>query len=397
MENFRFATVPSSEAGFAPGVLHELDVYLNALVLNGEMPGHVMLVARGDQLVHSHISGFSNYDEKTLLNPDAIFSLYSSTKPLIAVAMLLLYEEGMWDFDDLVSQYLPEFEGIETLPGSPATRAPTIRETFTHTAGMGFGGNLEEMMGKADLIDWTKARSLTELVGRYASIPLDYEPGTSWGYGYATDLQAEIVERLTGERVDLFLKKRLFDPLGMVDTAFSLDQAQSRRLADGHVYDLDTGSLRTATLAELRHSPFPMGGTSFVSTALDFARFLRMLLNRGTLGDVQILKPETVDIMLSNHLPDGFDENTYQVLHFTIGQGNGHALNGMVCVDPDRAGRPVGQGTYEWGGAFGTWFWIDPEHDILCVGMTNRYRIMTETRPPEVIAQEFVYRALREA
>ncbi|RYD45626.1 MAG: class A beta-lactamase-related serine hydrolase [Sphingomonadales bacterium] len=397
MARFNFTAATAEQAGFSASVLAELDAYFDAMVANGELPGHIMLLARGDQIVRGHVTGFADCDDHRPLDPDAIFTLFSMSKPLAAVAMLLLHEEGKWQFDDSVADYLPEFEGIAALPGSAATRAPTIRELFTHSAGFSFGKTLEEMSENLKKISWFDARSLTELIGRYASVPLAYEPGTAWEYSVATDLQAEIVERLSGERYDLFLKKRAFDPLGMADTAFALDYGQTRRLVRGHVLDPETGLLRAATSEERMESIFPMGGTSFKSTASDFARFARMLLGRGTLGDVEILKPESVDLLMANHLPDALLEQRFPILHYTIGQGNGHGMNGMVCLDPARAGRPVGKGTYEWGGAFGTWFWIDPENDILCIGMTHRQRIRTDLRPPEVVAQELVYRALREA
>lgn len=397
MASFNFTAATAEQAGFSSDVLGELDAYFDAMVANGELPGHIMLLARGDQIVRGHVTGFADCEDRRPLDPTAIFTLFSMSKPLAAVAMLLLHEEGKWQFDDSVADYLPEFADIAALPGSKATRAPTIRELFTHSAGFSFGKTIEEMMAKVQKLSWVDARSLTELIGRYASQPLDYEPGTAWEYSVATDLQAEIVERLSGERYDLFLKKRVFDPLGMIDTGFALDYDQTRRLVRGHILDPETGRLRPATSAERMESIFPMGGTSFKSTAGDFARFARMLLERGTLGDVQILKPESVDLMLANHLPDALLEQCFPILHYTIGQGNGHGMNGMVCLDPARAGRPVGKGTYEWGGAFGTWFWIDPQHDILCIGMTHRQRLRTDMRPPEVVAQDYVYRALREA
>lgn len=397
MAAYRFGTASAAEAGFSASVLAELDAYFDTMVANGELPGQVMLLARGDTIVHAHVAGFADCRDRRPLHADSIFTLFSMSKPLAAVAMLLLYEEGKWQFDDSVADYLPEFAGIAALPGSKATRAPTIRELFTHSAGFSLGKTVEEMQEKLAKLRWHDARSLTEQIGRYASLPLGYEPGTAWEYSVATDLQAEIVERLSGERYDLFLKRRVFDPLGMHDTGFTLDYDQARRLVCGHVLDPETGRLRTATSEERMESIFPMGGTSFKSTAGDYARFARMLLQRGSLGEAQILKPESVDLMLSNHLPEDLLENRYPILHYVIGQGNGHGLNGMVCVDPARAGRPVGKGTYEWGGAFGTWFWIDPANDILCIGMTHRQRIATDMRPPEVVAQELVYRALREA
>lgn len=397
MTAFRFKSATAEEAGFSASVLGELDDYFDTMVANGELPGQVMLLARGDMLVHAHVTGFADCRDRRPLYADAIFTLFSMSKPLAAVAMLLLHDEGRWQFDDPVSDYLPEFADIAGLPGSKATRVPTIRETFTHSAGFSLGKTVEEMQAHIAKLSWKDARSLTQQIGRYASIPLGYEPGTAWEYSVATDLHAEIVERLSGERYDLFLKKRVFDPLGMTDTGFVLDYDQSRRLVCGHILDPETGRLRAATADERMESIFPMGGTSFKSTAGDFARFARMLLGHGRLGDVTILKAESVELILSNHLPDALLESRFPILHYVIGDGNGHGLNGMVCLDPERAGRPVGKGTYEWGGAFGTWFWIDPEHDILCLGMTHRQRIATDLRPPEIVAQELVYRALRQA
>jgi CubicO group peptidase (beta-lactamase class C family) len=393
---FSFSAATAEEAGFSGAVLSELGAYYDGMVASGQSPGHILLLVKGDKIVRNHVTGFADWGAKQPLSPDSIFALYSMSKPLAAVAMLLLHEEGKWTLDDPVSLHLPEFADIAERPGGKATRGPTICETFTHTAGMSLGQTPEEVASTIGRLAWNKARSLGELVGRYASEPLAFEPGTAWDYSVATDLQAEIVERLSGERYDLFLKRRVFEPLGMVDTGFVLDHDQTRRLARGHKWDPGTNSLRVATPDEQMESIFPMGSTSFKSTALDYARLGRMLLNRGILGETRILKPESVDLMLSNHLPDALMQTVHPILHYRIGEGNGYGLNGMVCVEPTRAGRPVGKGTYEWGGAFGTWFWLDPEHDIICVGMTNRSRL-GEARPPEVIAQELVYRAMREA
>lgn len=390
---FQFKPVTPREAGMSGSVLGELDGYVDALVASGQLPGHIILLTQGDRLVHAHVAGYAGWEEKSPLHPDAIFPLFSMSKPFAAVAMLVLYEEGRWQFDDPVAQYLPEFAEIARLPGSRASRGPTIRETFTHTAGFSFGQTREEMMEMMDRIAWHRAGSLAELIGRYAGIPLAYEPGTAWEYSGATDLQAAIVERLTGERFDLFLQRRVFDPLGMHDTRFSLSDAQLRRLVPLHVFDQARGRLRRAESEDRMESVFPLGGSSFKSTALDFARFARMLLNRGMLGDVRVLKPETVDLMLANHLPDHLLGRRFTDGHYVIGQGNGHALNALVCIDPRRAGRPVGKGTYEWSGAFGSWFWIDPEHDLLCVGMTHCRRFAAEKRPPELVAQELIYSA----
>ena len=396
MVEFMFKPVAADEAGFSAEPLQALRLYFDTLVAGGAFPGVVALLARGDQLVLGHTAGYADMETKTALHADSIFTLFSVTKPLTAVGMLLLHEEGKWNLDDPVSLHLPEFRDIAHLPGSGATREPTIRELFTHTAGFSFGKTPEEMMRFLQTTDWSSARSLTELIGRYARLPLCYEPGQDWEYSVATDLQAEIVERVTGERFDLFMKRRVFEPLGMRDTGFALSDEQSRRLVRGHVMDEQTGRLRGATMDERRESIFPMGGTSFKSTAMDFARFCRMLLNRGSLGEARVLKPASVELMLSNLLCEEFLKTRRGILHYVVGHGNGHGMNGLVCVDPERAGRPVGRGTYEWGGAFSTFFWVDPENDLLFVGMLNRQRSRTEMRPPEMIAQELVYRALKD-
>lgn len=393
---FAFKPVLPRQAGFSSAALAELKQHIESLVASGQVPGHALILARGDELIHTHVTGYADWITKRPLASDDIFPLYSMSKPLAAVAMLLLHEEGRWQFDDPVALHLPEFEGIEALSGSGASRGPTIRETFTHSAGFSLGKTVEEMMANVAKIDWTDTPSLTALIGQYATMPLGYEPGTAWEYSVATDLQAAMVERLSGERYDVFLRRRVFEPLGMSDTRFVLDYDQTRRLVRSHVLNADSGALRAAVPAEEREPIFPMGGTSFKSTLGDFARFARMLLGRGRLGDVQVLQPESVDMMLSNHLPEALLDNVYPVLHYTVGGGNGYGMNGLVCLDPDRAQRPVGKGTYEWGGAFGTWFWIDPEHDILCVGMSNRARIATDMEPAEIIAQRLVYRALHE-
>lgn len=395
MPTFSFTPRPASEAGFAPAVLAELAAYADVRTAMGDLPGTVMLLARGDDLVFFDTAGYADVALRTPLHSDAIFTLYSMTKPLTAAGILLLYDEGRWQLDDPVERYLPEFADIAQLPGSGATRGPTMRELFTHTAGFSFGRTPEEVMETVRRIGWSNARSLTELIGRYAEMPLAYQPGEDWQYSVATDLQAEIVERLTGERFDLFMQRRLFDPLGMVDTAFQLDHEQARRLVTGHIRVPETKSLRAATDAERLESTFPMGGTSFKSTAMDYARFARMLLKRGTLGDTRVLSSEAVELMLTNQLSEEFLQTPRGVQHYQLGNGNGHALNGLVCVDPARAGRPVGRGTYEWGGAFGTWFWVDPEHDILFVGMTHVQREQGNLRPIDVISQELVYRALQ--
>jgi CubicO group peptidase (beta-lactamase class C family) len=396
-DTFRFTPCSASEAGFAIEPLLELRTFLAAAVGNGNLPGAAILLARGDKLVLHEALGCADIGARVPLQTDSLFRIYSMTKPLTAVGMLLLYEEGRWSLDDPVSKYLPEFRDFASQPGSRASREPTVGETFTHTGGLSFGNmtDPEHVARVIARLDVENTRSLTEMVGIYASFPPQYEPGTRWEYSVGMDLQASIIERLTGQRFDRFMEQRVLRPLGMHDTGFVLSDEQRARLVPGYVMDAVTRRLRPGTAREIQDYLFPQGGTSFRSTATDFARFARMLLNRGRLGNAAILRPESVEMMLGNRLPDAVMKQKASAIHYEVGGGNGFGMNGRVCVDPAAAGRPVGKGTYEWAGAFGTWFWADPQHDILFVGMTHRLLPYPEMRPLSVVSQDLVYRALR--
>lgn len=394
MNSFDFTPATASDAGFAAEPLQELRLFLNTLVGNGNLPGAVVLLARGDKVVLHEAIGKGDVDSSASLQTDAIFRLYSMTKPLTAVAMLLLYEDGKWSFDDLLSDHLPEFRDFASRSDSLASRQPTLRELFTHTSGHGFGDTMEEIMANVERLDILGASSLVDLVGRYARLPARYEPGTRWEYSFAMDLQALIVERVTGQRYDLFLKERVFEPLGMHDTGVALTPAQDRRLVPGYARDAETGRLRHCSALEMQEIIFPIGGSSFRSTARDYARFARMLINRGSLGGTTILQPETAELIFTNMLPQTLLEKSHNTLHYDVGGGNGFSLNGRLCIDPAKAARPVGRNTYEWAGAHGTWFWADPTNDIVFVGMTHRAMPHLEIEPLSIVSQELVYRAL---
>jgi len=392
MNDFEFTPCTATEAGFSPGPLQELRLFLNAAVGNGNLPGVVILLARGGRIVLHEAFGYSHLESAKPLATGALFRLYSMTKPLTAVAMLLLHEEGKWDFDDPLSAHLAEFRDFAKV-GSRASREPVLRELFTHSSGHGLGKTMDETMATVAELDILNAKSLDDLIGRYARLPPQYDPGTRWEYSIAMDLQAAIVERITDLRFDRFMEQRIFAPLGMRDTGFALSDAQNARLVPGYAMDAETGRLRPGNTLEMQETIFPLGGSSFRSTALDYARFARMLLNRGRLGNMRILEPRSVDLLFTNMLPEDLLGNSYNALHYSIGGGNGFSMNGRLCIDPAAAGRPVGKGTYEWAGAHGTWFWADPEHDIIFVGMTHRAMPYPEIRPLSLVAEELVYRA----
>lgn len=392
MKNFEFVPCTASAAGFSSEPLQQLRLFLDTAVGNGNLPGAVILLARGDQLVLHEAFGYSRIESATPLKTDALFRLYSMTKPLTAVAMLLLHEEGKWSFDDPLSAHLPEFRDFAKA-GSRASREPVLRELFTHSSGHGFGKTMDEIMATVVELDILNAKSLTDLIGKYSQLPAQYDPGTRWEYSIAVDLQAAIVERITGLRFDRFMEQRIFAPLGMHDTGFALSDAQNARLVPGYAMDADSRRLRPGNILEMQETTFPLGGSSFRSTAIDYARFARMLLGRGSLGNTRILEPESVDLMFTNMLPDDLLRNRYSAVHYSIGGGNGFSMNGRLCIDPAAAERPVGKGTYEWAGAHGTWFWADPENDIVFVGMTHRTMPHPEIEPLSLVAENLVYRA----
>jgi len=386
-------TRTTTPARFDMRRLGDLENYLEEQVESGRIPGISLVLTHADEVLLDVSVGHADLEEQAPIGPDTVFSLYSMTKPLVAVAMLLLHEEGVWHLDDRIDRHLPEFAGLLDLPGNVATRLPTLRETFTHTAGITMGETPEERLEKLLKLNWMTAGSLNEFIGRLARLPLGHDPGTAWSYSFAHDLQAAIVERVSGQRLDLFLRDRVFAPLGMDDTGFAASYEQQRRRARGYVLDPSTDALRPAAPAERLEPIFPMGSTSMFSTRDDYLRFVQMLLRGGALGDVRVLQTESTDLLFANHLAPELMNTRTEVLHYVVGGGNGFGLNGLVCVDPVAAGRPVGRGTYEWGGAFGTFFWADPEHDIACVGMTSRTRT-DYPQPIELVAQEIVYDAL---
>ena len=392
---FAFSPAACSDAGFAPEPLQELRMYLQTAVANGSLPGVVTFLARGDHVVLHEAIGQGDLASGRPLRADAQYRLHSMTKPFTAIAMLLLYEEGKWGFDDPVSAHVPEIHDALKQPGNRASREPLLRHLFTHTSGHSFGSTMEEIMDSVARIDVFGAGSLVDLVRRYHQLPLRYEPGTRWEYSVGMDLEALIVERISGQRYDQFLQQHVFGPLGMRDTGFALSPAHNEHLVPGYAMDVASRRLRPANLLEMQDIMFPIGGSSFRSTAGDYARFARMLLKQGVLGDTRILKPETGRLMFENLLPDPLLKEQHNSLHYRVGGGNGFSLNGLLCIDPAEAGRPVGKGTYEWAGAHGPWFWADPEHDIVFVGMTNRAMPHAELAPLSLLSQDLVYRALK--
>jgi CubicO group peptidase (beta-lactamase class C family) len=376
------------DVGFDSGRLGQIADWMEDLVATGQIAGATTLLMRHGQIADFRSFGSARLDDAQPLSPDALFRIYSMTKPIVSVAMMMLFEEGRWSLDDPVTRFLPEFDGQPVYAGTradgslatePALRAPTMRELMSHTSGLGYGlfdvHPIERAYRDAGVLT---ADSLDDLARRAASIPLMFQPGTEWFYSVGSDLQGLIIKRITGQTLGDVLQSRVFSPLGMVDTAFRISPQTAERLVTLYVDD-GTGALKPATHAfdipiHDVTAPIAMesGGGGLVSTAIDYARFGQMILNGGILDGVRLLAHETVSLMATNAIPDAVlaTSNPLRLLPFNPAFGFG--LGFSVVRDPHALGLSEGRGTLAWGGGGGTWFWVDPENDVVFVGLIQR-------------------------
>jgi len=379
------AAADPESVGVSRAGLEAIDRFMAEEIATGEVPGAALLVARRGRLIHRSAQGVKNLATGEPVTNETIFAIYSMTKPVTAAAMMSLWDEGRWSPDDPIAKHLAEFEGAQGPDGTLPDHPPTMRELMTHTAGFGYGLVIEELGGlrQADEVDrayvgagvW-QAETLADFSRRVASAKLSYQPGSRFRYSLSMDLQGAIVERLTGESLPDFMRRRLFEPLGMADTDFFVPEAKHGRLATVyHKYGVP--ELTEVTFSLFRRDgkaipSIPSGGAGLYSTAMDYARFGQMLLNGGELGGRRVLSPEAVTLMTSNQLPEALLGRRFVAGAHTFRPGYGYGFNGSVFHDPKLAGSPVGRGTYQWDGASGVWFWIDPENEIVFVGLIQR-------------------------
>jgi len=385
----RLPVAPDPKAlGFDAGRLGQMADWMADMVATGQVAGASTLLMRHGQVVDFRTFGVARLGDDHPLRHDTLFRIYSMTKPVTAVAMMILHEEGRWRLDDPITSVLPEFSDLKvhvgrnadgTMAVQAADRSPTLRELMSHTAGLGYGlfdiHPVERAYRQAGVL---LADSLDELARRAAAMPLMFQPGTEWFYSIASDLQGLIVERLSGQRFGACLQDRIFGPLGMIDTGFQVPLNQAHRLAALYADD-GSGGLTPATHAfdvpvhdVTVPPPFEGGGGGLVSTATDYARFCQMILNRGVLAGTRILRAETVDLMATNAIPDAVLATSNPLRLLPFGPALGFGLGFSIVRDPQALGVSEGQGTLSWGGGGGTWFWIDPTHAVVFVGMIQR-------------------------
>jgi CubicO group peptidase (beta-lactamase class C family) len=361
--------------------LSELTKGMQGFIDQGLLSGVVTMVSRHGKVVEFDALGKRDVASNSPMQKDSIFRIYSMSKPITGVAMMMLFEEGKWQLNDPISKYIPEFKDLKVWSREPngnavmkaPGHAPTMRELMSHNAGFTYGifseTPVDKLQRDADPLNINN--TLDEFIKRMAKIPLNAEPGSEWHYSVSVDIQGYLVQKLSGMPFDKFLEERLFKPLKMVDTGFYVPKEKLSRLAQVYTYDKQGKLEALGTTSGLNHDfsadpNFKSGGGGLVSTATDYMRLCQMLLNGGELDGVRILSPRTVELMRTNMLPTN-------LASAAILGGNGFGLDFAVVQDPVANGGYYGKGTFYWGGAAGTWFWIDPVNDIAVVGMIQQF------------------------
>lgn len=369
--------VPPESVGMSSERLQRLDRYLESQIVQRRKAGAVVLIARHGRIAWQKAYGVMDLASGAPMRNDAIFRLFSMTKPVTSVALLTLYEQGKFQLTDPLEMYLPAFKDVRVFAGLDAKggmilesprRKVTIQDLFRHTAGFAYGGYFDstpvDKAYQADGIVYDKLDSLSELAQKIAREPLLYQPGERWVYSFSHDVLAYLVEYFSGMPFDAYCRKVIFDPLGMKDTVFGMPAALAARYPAiyraGATGNLEAFGPAAEPYGHLTGRPF--GGVGLASTARDYLRFAQMLLGGGTLEGVRILGPKTVELMTSDNLPPG-TEYWQPGVRFGLGVA--------VVTDPAQEGIIGSKGTFGWPGAASTWVDIDPKDDLVALLMVQ--------------------------
>ena len=372
-------TARPDRAGMSEDRLDRLAELARGYTESGKLAGVLTMVARDGQVVHVSAVGQRGVEDDRPLPEDALFRIFSMTKPITAVAAMILYEEGKFQLGDPVSKFLPELAELDVLVDGervPAENVMTMQQLLTHTAGFSYGFNPEDPVDKLyNESDALRAKDLDEFIERLAALPLKYEPGTQWHYSVAVDVTGAVIERISGQPFGEFLQERLFDPLDMHDTFFRVPPDKMDRFLPNHGWDAENGKLVAFDDSEFMNytdgTMMQSGGGGLVSTARDYLRFAEMMRAGGELHGVRILSPKTVEFMATDHLPASINaggEGERPAVNL-LNRGGGFGLGFGVIRDPAMTGVIGSPGEYSWGGAAGTIFWIDPVEEMVVVSM----------------------------
>lgn len=396
-----------------------LDKLFEDAIGQGLLSGGVVMAWHKGALAHSTAIGERDVARHEPMAMDTIFRLYSMTKPVMAIAMMILWDEGKWHPSDPIAKFLPELAALKVVTGTDDAGAPilaapktppTLEHLMTHQTGFAYGFTddaVDRVFRDVQLPIIPCDLPAADYLSRLARVPLAFEPGTAWRYGVGMDVQGIILERLTGMSLRDFMRERIFIPLGMVDTDFLVPPEKRDRLATLYGVDncalveltRDTPSLGYDNMAALLprdmvpaydHIPvMASGGGGLVATAVDYLQIGRLLANGGEVDGVRILTPQAVALMTRSHTPHLLDGNFGTAPH-NLRPGYEFAYNGVAITDPKAADVALGRGTYFWDGAAGCWFWVDPAHDVILVAlvqlMTDAEKLSLQFRSRGVVA-----------
>jgi CubicO group peptidase (beta-lactamase class C family) len=381
--------VKPEEVGLSSSRLARIGTHLEGYIEAGKLAGALILVARRGQVAYFEPVGHLEIERRRPVTRDAVFRIYSMTKPITSVGLMMLYEQGRLQLDDPVHRFIPAWSNLRVFAGgnhpgfatTPTARPMTVRDLLTHTSGLTYGfmerTNVDAAYRKLGVADRTRpGYTLHDMVDTLAELPLEFSPGTRWNYSVSTDVLGHLIEVISGQRLDAYLREHVLEPLGMRDTSFVIGEEQLPRFAANYQRQAD-GSLTLIDdpeRSEYRECSFFSGGGGLVSTVPDYFRFAAMLRNRGELDGIRLLGRKTVELMTINHLPGGqeltqlaqagmFTETPYA--------GMGFGLGFSVMQSPARAQILGTPGEYAWGGAASTSFWIDPAEDVIVIFMTQ--------------------------
>jgi CubicO group peptidase (beta-lactamase class C family) len=403
------AEVDPRELGFDPARLARIDRHFARYVDDGRLPGWLLLVSRHGRIIHLSTRGRRDIEADLPVERDTIFRIYSMTKPVTSVAAMMLYEEGAFELSDPVSRFIPAFadmrvfsKGTTAKPVTvPATEPVRMWHLLTHTSGLTYGFlhvHVVDEMYRAAGFEWgyPDGMDLAACCDAWASLPLLFQPGTEWNYSVSTDVLGRVVEVLSEQPLDRFFEERIFKPLGMAHTAFFAGQDKAERLAALYVADPEGRPFRHDPMGApfLRSPAVFSGGGGLVSTADDYHRFTRMLLNGGEVDGVRLLGSRTVAYMARNHLPGGADLETFgrPVFAEVSFAGVGFGLGLAVVEDVAKNQVLSSPGEVSWGGAASTAFAIDRHEGIIIIFMTQL--LPSSTHPLRKQLRQLVYQAL---
>jgi len=395
--------------GFSRERLARIDRFLaEKYIATGKLPCAQVQVLRKGEVVHEAIMGQADRERQVALTRDAVYRIYSMTKPITSLAFMMLVEEGKVALDDPVTRFIPEWKnlGVYSAGTGPWVTTPTTRpmqmvDLLRHTSGLTYGfqmrTNVDAAYRTLKVADRDRSLDVTRFVDELSRLPLEFSPGDAWNYSISTDVLGVLIERITGNPFQEELKSRIFDPLQMHETSFVVREDQAERFAACYLPTPQGGMnlLDDPKKSAFLKSPtFYSGGGGLVSTADDYMKFCRMLLAGGQANGHRLISPSTLRLMTANHLPGGKDLTALSRSLFSesTNAGVGFGLGFAVVFDPVRAMVPSSPGEYYWGGAASTAFWIDPVEDIAVVFMTQL--LGSSTYPVRRELRTLVYSAL---